>query len=164
SVGDKIVHPYHGPGRITGIEQKELLDGTKRYYVIEVPGPGLTVYMPVRNAEEIGVRSAMSRARLARVLNVLRGKPHTLPADYRKRQEQVYAQLRTGHVTQLVRVVRDLSWHGKRDHLTQRDADYLRQALDLLVAEMALVSGEAVSDVNDLIQATMTDAMAGHLN
>jgi RNA polymerase-interacting CarD/CdnL/TRCF family regulator len=64
----------------------------------------------------------------------------------------------------LVRVVRDLSWHGERAHLTKRDADYLRQGRDLLAAEMALVSGDAVSDASKLIEATMTAAVASQLN
>jgi CarD family transcriptional regulator len=164
SVGDKVVHPHHGPGWIAGIEHRELLGGTKRYYVIEIPGQGLTVHMPVLKADEVGVRPAMPQSSLPRVLNVLRGKPHPLPENYRERQEQVFAKLKTGRVMQLVRVVRDLSWHGERAHLTKRDADYLRQGRDLLAAEMALVSGDAVSDASKLIEATMTAAVASQLN
>jgi CarD family transcriptional regulator len=160
SVGDKVVHPHHGPGRIASIEQRELLDGTKRYYVIEIPGQGLTVHMPVHKADEMGMRSAMSQSRFPRVLSMLSGKPHPLPADYRERQEQICAQLKTGQVMQLARVVRDLSWHRERAHLTKRDSDYLKQGLDLLAAEMALVSGDAVSDASKLIEATMAAAMA----
>ena len=54
SVGDKVVHPHHGPGWIAGIEHRELLDGTKRYYVIEVPGQRLTVHIPVGKVDEVG--------------------------------------------------------------------------------------------------------------
>ena len=164
SVGDKVVHPHHGPGWITGIAQREFLDGPKRYYVIEVPGQGLTVYMPVSRADELGVRPAMSQSRLPRVLSVLRGKPHLLPEDYRERQEQVCAQLKTGRVIQLARVVRDLSWHREQAHLTKTDSDYLKQGLDLLAAEMALVSGDAVSDASKLIEATLTTAVASRSN
>jgi CarD family transcriptional regulator len=164
SVGDKVVHPHHGPGWIAGIEHRELLDGTKRYYVIEVPGQGLTVHMPVRKADEVGMRPAMSQSRLPRVLSVLRGRPHPLPEDYRERQEQVWAKLKTGRVIQLARVVRDLSWHRERAHLTKRDLDYLKQGRDLLAAEMALVSGDAVCDASKLIEAIMTAAVASQLN
>ena len=164
SVGDKVVHQHHGPGWIAGIEHRDLLDGTKRYYVIEVPGPGLIVHMPVRKADEAVVRPAMSQSRLPRVLSVLRGKPHPLPEDYRERQEQVTARLKTGRVIQLARVVRDLSWRRERSHLTKTDSDHLRQGSDLLAAEMALVSGDAVSDVSKLIVATMTAAVASQLH
>jgi CarD family transcriptional regulator len=163
SVGDKVVHPHHGPGRIASIERRELLDGIKRYYVIEIPGQGLTLYMPVGKADEVGMRLAMSQSRFPRVLSMLRGRPHLLPEDYKERQEQICAQLKTGLVMQLARVVRDLSWHRHRAHLTKRDSDYLKQGRDLLAAEMALVSGDTVSDTSNLIEATMTAALASKL-
>jgi CarD family transcriptional regulator len=164
SVGDKVVHPHHGPGWIAGIEHREFLDGTKQYYVIDVPGQGLTVHMPVRKADEVGVRPAMSQSRLPWVLSVLRGKPHPLPEDYRERQEQICAQLKTRRVMQLARVVRDLTWHRERAHLTRTDSDYLKQGRDLLATEMALVSGDAVADASKLIEATMTAAVASRLH
>jgi CarD family transcriptional regulator len=163
SVGDKVVHPHHGPGWIVSIERRELLDGTKRYYVIEIPGQRLTVYMPVDKADEVGVRLAISQSRLPRVLNMLRGRPHLLPEDYRERQEQICAQIRTRQVMQLARVVRDLTWHRKRAHLTKADSDYLKLGRDLLAAEMALVSGKGVSDTSELIEATITAAMKANL-
>ena len=66
SVGDRVVHPHHGPGRIASIERKELMDGTKRYYVIYIPNQALTVQVPVRTADEVGVRPAMPVSRLPR--------------------------------------------------------------------------------------------------
>jgi CarD family transcriptional regulator len=164
SVGDKVVHPHHGPGWIAGIERRDFSDGTKRYYVIEVPGQGLTVHMPVGNADQVGMRLAMSQTRFPRVLSLLRGRPHSLSEDYRVRQERIGAQLKTRRVMQLARVVRDLTWHRKRAHLTKTDSDYLKQGRDLLAAEMALVSGDAVSDVSKLIETTMTAAIASTPN
>jgi CarD family transcriptional regulator len=136
------------------------LDGTKRYYVIEVPGQRLTVHMPVRKADGVGVRLAMSQSRFPRVLSMLRGRPRLLPEDYKERQEQVCAELKTGRVMQLARVVRDLTWHRQIAHLTKTDSDNLKQGRELLAAEMALVSGDAVPDASKLIEATMTAAMA----
>jgi CarD family transcriptional regulator len=164
SVGDKVVHPNYGPGWISSIDRRELLDGTKQYYVIEIPGQGLTLYMPARKADEVGVRLAMSQSRLPRVLSMLRGRPQPLPEDYRERQEQIWAQLKTRRVMQLARVIRDLTWRREQGHLTRVDSDYLKQGRELLAAEMALVSGSAVSDANKLIEATMMAAMASVLN
>jgi CarD family transcriptional regulator len=164
SVGDKVVHPRHGPGRIAGVERREFMDGPKRYYVIDIPGQGLTVHTPVGRADEVGVRPAISQSRVPRVLSMLGGRPHPLPEDYRERQEQVWAQLSTSRVMQLARVVRDFTWHRARAHLTKVDADYLKQGRDLLAAEMALVSGDTISDTNKLIEATMTAAMTSAAN
>jgi CarD family transcriptional regulator len=160
SVGDKVVHPQHGPGEVAGIVFRELAEGLKSYYVIDIPGQGLTLHVPVLRAEEAGLRRAMSQSRLARVLSLLGGRPHTLPEDYRVRQEQVSIRLRTRRVVDVVGVVRDLTWLRERDHLTKRDSDYLKRGRDLLASEMALVSGTAVASAIKLIDATMAAAVA----
>ena len=158
TIGDKVVHPHYGPGRITDIASRDLVDGTTQYYVIEITGQGLTVYVPVLKAGEAGMRFAMSESRLARVLSMLRGRPRPLPEGFHERQEQMSARLRTGRVTQLATLVRDLTWHQKRAHLTKKDSDHLRQGLERLAAEMALVSGDTIRDTIKLIDAVLTAA------
>lgn len=160
SVGDKVVHPRYGPGRVISVERWDLIDGERYYYVIEIPDQALTVRLPVVRADEVGVRSAMSPSRLSQVLRTLRSKPHELPDDYKERQEQIDEKVKGGNAMQLAQVVRDLTWHGERAHLTKRDSDLLRQGQDLLAAEMALVSGEDVSESVKLILTTMTAAVA----
>jgi CarD family transcriptional regulator len=161
SVGDKVVHPHYGPGWIASVERWESTDGEKSYYVIEIPGQGLTVRIPVRKANEMGMRPAMSPSTLSQVLSTLCSRPRELPDDYKERQEQIDAEVRTGQVMQLAEAVRDLSWHRERAHLTKRDSDLLKQGQALLAAEMALVSGDDISDSIELIESTITAAMAG---
>jgi CarD family transcriptional regulator len=164
SVGDRVVHPHHGPGRVASIERKELLDGAKRYYVIDIPDQALTVQVPVQRVEELGLRPAMLPSSLPEVLSTLRSKPRRLPDNFKERQEQVGEKLSTGKVMQVARVVRDLCWHRDRAHLTRRDMDLLKQGQGMLAAEIALVSGDDVSDTSELIAATMTAAVAGILD
>lgn len=161
AVGDRVVHPHHGPGRIASIERKELLDGTKRYYVIDVPSRALTVQIPTRRSDDVGLRPAMLLSRLPQVLNTLRSEPRTLPDDFKERQLQVAERLHAGRTMQRARVIRDLVWHRDRRYLTRRDTDLLKQGQEMLAAEMALVSGDEVADAVVLIEATMAAAVAG---
>jgi CarD family transcriptional regulator len=163
SVGDRVVHPHHGPGRITGVDQKELLDGRKLYFEIEIPSRELSVYLPGETMKEIGVRPAMARARLPRVLTKLRSQPRRLPQDFKQRQEEVWERLKTGRVMQLAEVVRDLTWHKAREHLTKKDSAQLDQGRSRLAAEMALVSGAEVSDMESMIDDTLSACVAGAL-
>jgi CarD family transcriptional regulator len=161
SVGDKVVHLHHGPGRIAGVERRELLDGTKQYYVIEIPDRALIVHVPVHKADEAGVRPAMPQSKLLQVLRTLRGRPRRLPQNYRERQEEIWDRLKTRRVMQLAKVVRDLTWHGQRAPPTRKDSDYLKEGQQLLAAEMALVSGDDISDSTKLIDSTLAAALAG---
>jgi len=164
SVGDKVVHPRFGAGRIAGVERQELADGPRSYYVIEMVTKRLIVHVPVLKAEEAGVRPAMSLSALPEVLSTLRRRPRRLSDDHKLRQEQVGAQIKTGLVLQLARVVRDLTWRGAKAHLTKNDSDFLKQGQELLAAEMALASGGNVSDSNKLIASTLAAAVAGALS
>jgi RNA polymerase-interacting CarD/CdnL/TRCF family regulator len=108
----------------------------------------------------MGMRPAISPSSLPQVLSTLRSRPRELPDDYKERQEQIDAEVKTGEVMQLAQAVRDLTWHRERAHLTKRDSDLLKQGQELLAAEMALVSGDDISDSIELIGSTITAAMA----
>jgi CarD family transcriptional regulator len=159
AVGDKVVHPYHGPGQIIGLERKELVEEAKRYYVIEIPLQDLTIYVPRRKVDTVGVRRAMSRAKFSRVLETLRAGPHRLPEDHKDRQEVVWEKLKTGMVVQIAEVVRDLAWHKERAHLTKKDTDYYDRARRRLAAEMALVSDKEISDADATIDEMLIESM-----
>jgi CarD family transcriptional regulator len=160
SVGDKVVHPHHGPGQVIGVERKQFVDKAHRYYVIKIPMKDLTVYVPRSKLDTVGVRPAMPRAKLSTVLDTLRSQPHQLPADYKKRQEQVWDRMRPGRVLQIAQVLRDLYWHKHRAHLTKKDSDYFDRARQRLAAELALVSDMEFSDAEQLINDHLARAVA----
>jgi CarD family transcriptional regulator len=159
SVGDKVVHPYHGPGEVVSVERKELAEEAKRYLVIDIPVRELTVYVPWQKADNLGVRLAMSSAKRSRMMDTLRAEPRILPNDYKDRQEQVWEQLKTGLAISIAEVVRDLTWHEAREHLTKKDTDYLNRAKMLLAAELALVSDMDHEDAEETIEHVLEECV-----
>lgn len=155
SVGDKVVHPIHGPGHITGLERLNLVEGFERYYVIEVSDRGLTVHVPIRTAEELGLRPVMSPVRLDQVLDTLSGRPRLLSEDYRVRQARARERLEAGAPLRIAEIVRDLTWHERRAYLTKADSDLLARGRDLLAAEIALVTGAEFTDARQKIEAAL---------
>jgi len=164
AVGDKVVHPHHGPGWIASIERREFMEESKHYYVIEIPAQGLTLHVPKRKADTIGVRPAMAQEQLRRVLEILRSRPEQLPKDYKERQEEISEKLKTGQPLQIAEAVRDLTWHQRDSHLTKKDTDYLDRGRKLLAAEMALVSDTEVDEASKKIEATLNAALVTAAN
>lgn len=160
SVGDKIVHPHRGPGRIVGVEQREFLEGMKRYYVVEIPVYGMTVHVPVSKAADLGIRLAMSRAKVARVLDTLRSQPDLLSKDYKERQKDIWERIKTGRPIKTAEAVRDLTWRSRQAHLTKKDSELLQRGQDFLAAEMALVLDTEVPEANRNIASALDVAMA----
>jgi CarD family transcriptional regulator len=159
AVGDMVVHPHHGPGRITGIEYKELSDGPRNYYVIEIPNQGLTVHVPGHSIDQIGMRRAMRQGTLLRVLGTLQEKPGLLPLDYKERQERIWEQLKTGRPLMVARVIRDLTWHQRTEHLTKKDSELLKRGVEMLASEIALVTGSDLSAAQQRIQAALNSGL-----
>ena len=160
AVGDKVVHPHHGPGQITGIEHKEFMHGMEDYCVIEIPTQGLTLHIPKHRLKEIGVRPAMRQAQFSDIMDILRSSPRQLPPDHKERQEQILEKLKTGKPAELAEAVRDLAWHQQSSHLTKRDSDYMDRGRKLLAAEMALVADTEIADADKTIESTLTGALA----
>ena len=158
SIGDKIMHPNFGAGKITGESHRELVKGFEHYYVINVVGTGATAYVPVRKMDELGVRRVMSRDKLGQVFTTLRGTPSELSTDYKQRQMLVQEQLQTRRPIQVAEAVRDLTWHKKLKRLTQKDATLLSQGRELLASEMALATDTEISDAEQTIESVLTVA------
>jgi RNA polymerase-interacting CarD/CdnL/TRCF family regulator len=153
-----VIHPRHGAGRITGIQQRGSTDGAN-YYVIYIPTQRLTVYVPTKQVEQIGVRPAISLAKVPRVLDTLKSAPDCLQDDIDERQKGLWAKLGTGYVVQAAEVVRDLTWRRYQSHLTRKDTEYLTRGREWLAAEMALASDGEISEANKAIDAALAAGM-----
>ena len=164
SIGDQVMHPKHGAGQITGQKHLKIVEGFENYYVIKVGDKGLVVHIPMRKMEELGVRPIMARSKLTRVLDTLRDTPYRLSENFKIRQARVKEKLKTGRPLEIAEVVRDLTWRKHRASLSAADARLLDRGLDLLSAEIALVTNKEPFDVHKTISNTLTDAMENDVN
>ncbi len=158
--GDKVVHPGHGPGVITGIERRQMLGEEKQYYVIKILTGGGTLMTPVDRATEIGLRSTISNASVKRLLKSLSDQPEELPDDFRERQAAIEERLRVGDVFSTALVVRDLAWYGQTRSLTKRDQQLMQQAEELIAAELALIEDIEVKEALEHLQTLVEAAIA----
>lgn len=160
SVGDKVMHPKFGPGEIRGETNRELVEGFEQYFVIEVIRTGATAYIPKRKMAELGVRQVMSRKKMAQALSILRSTPSVLANDYKQRQAGVQEKLQTCRPSSVAEAIRDLAWHRKRKHLTQKDEDLLNRGRELLAGEMALATDTEMTDAQEAIDTMLLIAVA----
>lgn len=158
--GEKVMHRVHGGGEIVGMRDVELVEGYEHYYEIRFPEKELTINLPIRRAEELGLRPVMGESKLQQVLAVLGGLPDRLAQDYKVRQNRVREMLKEGAPMQLACAVRDLTWRGEDGSLTMGDNKLLTQARTILSAEIALVRAIAVAEAQSLIDQTLQRSMS----
>jgi CarD family transcriptional regulator len=146
-VGDKIVHPSHGAGVISAIEQSDVVDDEfSRYYVISLAAQDMRLMVPVATAEEIGLRSVAGEKRARELLKILKTEPQPLPDDFKLRQAYVSGRIREGQAEVLAEVVRDMAQRSLEKTYSPTEARLYDQAKSMLAGELALARGIEVAD------------------
>jgi CarD family transcriptional regulator len=140
-VGDKVFHPIHGAGTIIEIGERRSLGSARRYYSIALLSQPKTVLMvPVKTAQEVGLRPPLQQSDLARVWGVLGENPETLPTDHEQRYELLRARLREGTALHIAAALRDMAWRAETERrLTKQGRQLYDESLVLLAGEVAIV-------------------------
>lgn len=159
-VGDMVMHPAHGAGEITAVKDVELVEGFEHYYEIQIPSESLTINIPVRKMDEIGIRPVIGEQRLERVLEVLAGVPEELSDNYKARQGGIDKKIKTGNPLRLAEAARDMTWRGETDSLTRGDSKLLDQAREQLAEEIAVVNASSPQQALQLIDRTLQQGFA----
>jgi CarD family transcriptional regulator len=139
NVGDKVIHPAYGAGTIVTIEEKQVGEQQRTYYIIELLTQAGTLMVPVARADELGLRPPVKQPE--QVLDVLTSEPTMLSSDHRERQELISTDLRSGDVRKISEAVRDLAYREREERLTEADQKLYRQAQGFLAGEIALSQG-----------------------
>jgi CarD family transcriptional regulator len=160
-VGDAVVHPVRGAGIVTDIEEFQLHGSSKEYYKIDLLSPVRTNMMvPVKRAEEQGMRRAIQPSRLDLVWCVLRARPDKLPTDHQTRQKFIKGELQSGDFFQVAEAVRDLAWKQQQSKLTTGDRRMYRRGMELLAGEMAASRGANPENTEDKVELRLLEIMS----
>ena len=151
NIGDNIVYPMHGAGRINAIEEKEILGEKQQYYVIEMPGE-VMVMVPTAKAESMGVRSIIDKQSANNVLEVLEKDETEMSNNWNKRYRDNLEKMKTGDIYEIADVVRNLSFKQKeKGGLSTGEKKMLMNAKQILVSELVLAEHSSKEEIEKLI-------------
>lgn len=145
-VGQTVVHPNHGIGKITNVTKMDLLEEFKRYYVIDFFTHDLTSRIPVKKADELRLRKTMSEDKVSQVFNTLRALPQGLPDHFKQRRSQIEALLYSGRPVKIAKAVRELTWRKNKGKLSTTDHQLLTKGRKMLIEEITLVTDSKESE------------------
>lgn len=138
NIGDKIVYPMHGAGIIKEIEEREILGEMRSYYILKLPHGDMKIMIPVDNCEEIGIRDIISEDDVDEVLEILAAPSTPMPSNWNHRNRENMDKLKTGSITQVAEVVRNLTRVESTKHLSTGEKKMLTNARQILSSEFIL--------------------------
>ena len=141
-VGEKAVYPGHGVAEITKIENREISGTQQRFYVLRVLGKEMKLMVPMNNADSVGLRGIIGEAEVEAVYEVLRRRGEKIStATWNRRHREYMEKIRTGSLTEIATVMRDLCLLRSDKDLSYGERNMLETARALLVQELALAKG-----------------------
>jgi len=154
-VGDTIIHPLHGAGRIVEIVGEKVFDSVQKYYVVKILYNGMKVLVPVKSASEIGIRNVISEEEANRVFELLKDNSFKVDingcGNYNKRIRENQQKLKSGNIYCVVEVLKMLAMREKVKGLSTNEKMMFNTAKQILVSELGLAKGLAIEEVERMV-------------
>jgi len=139
SVGDYVVYPKHGVGRVVKIETQDVAGSRLELYVVRFEQDRMTLRVPINKAKSAGMRRLSNRATIQEAFTTLKGKARIKRTMWSRRAQEYEAKINSGDIVSIAEVVRDL--HRKEDQPEQSysERQIYEAALGRLARELAAV-------------------------
>ena len=137
--GDMAVHPAHGVGEVTQLEDRDLGGRKTTCYVIKIKDSGLKVMVPTEAAARVGLRPVMKKKEAQNILEILKAPEVAVDLQPWNRRFRAYTEmLKSGLPSEIAKVLRDMYRLKFDKDLSFGERRLLDQARSLLVQELAI--------------------------
>ena len=136
SIGDNVVYPHHGAGKVLKKEQKEVLGEKREYLTIKILHNDMTVMVPCENAARAGLRRVIDDEAVAKVMAVLCDDVSQMPKNWNRRFKHNRDKIKTGDIYELAEVVRNLAVREQEKGLSTGEKQMYTRAKKILASEL----------------------------
>jgi CarD family transcriptional regulator len=149
-IGDSVVYPHHGAGRVIRKEMKTVLGESREYLTIKILHNEMTVMVPTANAAVAGLRRVIDPDTCQKILASLQGESTDIPGNWNRRFKHNREKIKTGDVYELAEVVRNLAIRENAKGLSTGEKQMYTRAKKVLCSELmyALEMDEEQVDVH----------------
>jgi CarD family transcriptional regulator len=159
-IGDHVVYPHHGAGKVLKKEQKEVLGEKREYLTIKILHNEMTVMVPCENAAKAGLRRVIDDEAVEKVLAVLRDDVSQMPKNWNRRFKHNRDKIKTGDVYELAEVVRNLAIREADKGLSTGEKQMYTRAKKILASELMYALEMEEEGAEEHLDALIRDAHA----
>jgi CarD family transcriptional regulator len=139
AVGDYVVYPSHGVGRIARLESHTVGEQALQMFVISFEKERMTLRVPVTKASTSGMRRLSSPEKMDAAVSALRGRARARRVMWSRRAQEYEAKLNSGDPVSIAQVVRDLHRNVGQPDQSYSERQMYEAALERLAREFAAI-------------------------
>ncbi len=156
-VGDKVVYPHHGAGKIVKKDKKEVLGQQREYLTIQILYNEMTVEVPSDSADRAGLRKVIAEETVAEVIAVLNDDGSSMPKNWNRRFKHNRDKIKTGDIFELAEVVRNLSIRELDKGLSTGEKQMFGRAKKILASELMYARDMGEDEATEFLEELLND-------
>ncbi len=138
-VGELVVYPAHGVGKISNIEEQEIAGIKLELYIVDFEKEKLRLKVPTNRAEQKGMRHLADRSLIEQAMKVIRGRARIKRTMWSRRAQEYDAKINSGDMIAVAEVIRDLYRSERQPEQSYSERQLFEQALARFARELAAV-------------------------
>jgi len=162
-LGDHVVYPHHGAGKVLKKEEMEILGETREYLTIKILHNDMTVRVPTENAALAGLRRVIDEETVKKVLDVLRDEVSEMPKNWNRRFKHNRDKIKTGDIYELAEVVRNLSLRENEKGLSTGEKQMFTRTKKILASELMYALDKDEEEAESYLDELLTDSANSQL-
>ena len=138
-IGELVVYPAHGVGKISNVEEQEIAGVKLELYIVDFEKEKLRLKVPTNRAEQKGMRHLADRSMVEQAMKVIRGRARIKRTMWSRRAQEYDAKINSGDMISVAEVVRDLYRSDRQPEQSYSERQLFEQALARFARELAAV-------------------------
>jgi CarD family transcriptional regulator len=138
-VGDFVVYPAHGVGKLIQIEEYDLGGTIVELLVIEFSRDHMVLKLPKQKAKSSGLRPVCTKDEIGAALTSLSTKTSKKKCMWNRRAQEYESKINSGEVGSIAEVIRELHRDQYAGEQSYSERQIYQLALDRFVRELSVV-------------------------
>lgn len=158
-VGQKVVYPNHGVSLVEKIEPGHM-DGVEQiYFHLKLLGNNSKVMVPKSNLELVGLRPLCQQRDVRTLFDILEDGNIDTYKDWKGRYKQNLDKMKTGRLTEVAEVLKNLRLVSQRKSLSFREKKMFERAKYFIVSEVAHVRNIPERESEELVERALSSSL-----
>ena len=162
-IGNYVVYPTHGVGKIMAEETQMIGDTPLRLLVISFEKDKMTLRVPLSRATAAGLRPVSTPEQMKKVFETLKTRARTSRGMWSRRAAEYETKINSGNIHLIAEVVRDLHQNVDQSERSYSERMIYESALSRVVGELAACEGTDLKTANDKLLKMMRAKVAAKI-
>ena len=155
-VGEKVIYPNHGIGVVESIQTRPTPAGKISLYQLRILSNDSRVWVPEKNATDVGLRHVISPSDVRKIFEVLGDGKIEQHSNWKGRFKENSDKMRTGSLHEVAIVLKGLTHLSRKKALSFREKRMLDRAKFLLISEIAEAEEKPIALVEERVDRALS--------